>query len=84
MYNNHHLELVRHPLVTGMEPEFGPQAGGTNITLVGTDFIDPVETVYLGRDGNHDYSCLVTASYVGFTLLFLVSICRSTLWVLFV
>ena len=54
-------EKVYDPVVETMEPAFGPQAGGTNITLTGQHFIHPVETVNFD---NSNYVCPVTSSYV--------------------
>ena len=46
--------------MTNLTPIFGPQAGGTIITIIGSEFIVPVEQVYIG--GSRGYVCEVLNS----------------------
>ena len=56
-----YAEKERVPMVISMEPTFGPQAGGTSLTIKGMDFIDPVESIYF-HFGNRKYKSGVTSS----------------------
>ena len=55
------VEIIRDPEIFSASPTFGPEAGGTQITVTGRYFLIPTDRLYLGFESMR-HECLVIFS----------------------